>query len=428
MRAIPMRKLGVLAAAFLLALTLGASVASAGEDDDHFVDCNGNPYALADALTNGGGTFLVVGTCHGPIVIENDTKLIGFRGAKIRHASVANATERTPSLISVGPVITVDPGAKLQLVFMKVVGGNTQGGIVNRGTLKLIGSVVANNDRTEVDPDDGQGGGGISNFGGDVKVLLSKIKNNRALTDTSFTPPIRRDGGGIWSKGGSLVVKKSVVSGNHADDQGGGIQVRDGGTAKIKYSVVARNSAIAPLDEKEGEGGGLHVIAGATVTVHRSWFVHNRAQANGGGAAARKAVIDGYGMKFIGNEALNGGGLYIADSVNHTVLRHSLFLANVATKDGGGVGVRSGLFTLENTRAMKNTAAEHGGFMRNRNGASSALNNSRITGNTANWPFGGTTAGGVYNLNNAGTVTNSGSTITDNNPNDCAGAIGGDGC
>jgi hypothetical protein len=68
----------------------------------------------------------------------------------------------------------------------------------------------------------------------------SQVSNNSA-TDA---------GGGIWSHhGGSLMIKKSTISGNEADAEGGGIYQKEG-NLYIDNSTIAENTAF--------RGGGLY--------------------------------------------------------------------------------------------------------------------------------------------------------------------------
>ena len=103
------------------------------------------------------------------------------------------------------------------------------GGILNRGSLNLQNSTVADNVAPE--------GGGIANQGGTASLTNVTISENRAS----------EDGGGLLVVGGSVSLKSVTISGNTSDDNsdgsgdGAGFFVRSGGSVKLLNTLDAGN-------------------------------------------------------------------------------------------------------------------------------------------------------------------------------------------
>jgi hypothetical protein len=106
------------------------------------------------------------------------------------------------------------------------------GGIYNLGTVTLRDSAVSDNVAVS------DGGGGIGNgAAGTTTMRNSIVSGNRALFGGSPA-----DGGGI-SNFGTLSLADSTVSGNHANDRGGGIYNGATGTGTLTKSTVSANTA-----------------------------------------------------------------------------------------------------------------------------------------------------------------------------------------
>jgi predicted outer membrane repeat protein len=183
-------------------------------------------------------------------------------------------------------------------------------------------------------------GGGISG-GGQIKVNQSKIINN-TNTD-AFT-----GGGGIHCFNGTLIVKDSLVSGNVAAGEGGGIygitltidhssisgnKAASGGGISNSYKVDIRNSSISYNTATYGNGGGIY-SRGDLVLVNTT-IAYNKArnpstyQANGGGIFRAGGIIQASNVTIAKNEAEDAGGGIWNQSAPVT-LRNSLLADNEA--------------------------------------------------------------------------------------------------
>ena len=218
--------------------------------------------------------------------------------------------------------------------------------------------------------DDRKGGGGVLTSG---KLLLNglAIANNQA----------QRGGGVRVTHSGSLEILNSVIEGNTAAEQGGGVY----GNAPIGLDTVQIIENGAPL------GGGLFcdlVCQVLDVSISRN-------DATSGGSLG--------GGK--------GGGVYIdhpSEFINVT------FDNNSANKQGGGIFSQADL-TLTNSTFSENSATNEGSAMY-MSDATAHLINVTISGNA---PPTGAWAGLVSESADPLYLVNT--IIVDNGPNNCSG-------
>jgi hypothetical protein len=167
------------------------------------------------------------------------------------------------------------------------------GGIYNDidSTLTLIGSEVISNVADE--------GAGIANYGL-LYLLESSITGNRAndagggienfsggtlstnilnIVNSFVTYNDAGWGGGITNDGGQFFLKNSTISGNKAASDGGGIY-NPNGEITITNSTISSNRAVR-------DGGGIEdggsFVGGGQVFLTNSTISNNRAGKNGGG-------------------------------------------------------------------------------------------------------------------------------------------------
>ena len=122
-------------------------------------------------------------------------------------------------------------------------------------------------------------------------------------------------GGGISSRDGELTITNSTISGNSAQDDGGGIRFHhDGdGALTITNSTISGNTAGSPNDN----GGGIH--SSGTVTIINTTITNNTAS-KGGGISIFSGTVEIRNTIIAGNPH-NGG----ADcSGSFTSLGHNL--------------------------------------------------------------------------------------------------------
>lgn len=122
--------------------------------------------------------------------------------------------------------------------------------------------------------------------------------------------------GGYGGNGGALDIETNttvkltdvVITGNHAEDRGGGIS--NHGTLTMTGGVITNNSSNDKNGEKLG-GGGLFNYDGATATLTNVTISGNTAEEKGGGGLCNYGTLTLNGCAITGNSCkLNGGGIW----------------------------------------------------------------------------------------------------------------------
>jgi CSLREA domain-containing protein len=144
----------------------------------------------------------------------------------------------------------------------------------------------------------------------------------------------RDDGGGIHVDDGTLNLSNAVITGNHADDYAGGLDVD--GEASVHDVTIADNDAL-------GGGGGVEVEGSASLT--NVTISGNRAAQEGGGialfveapTALNNLTIAGNTTDDDGNDNGDGGGL-TSDSTDVSVA-NTIIAGNTDASSGPGATV-----------------------------------------------------------------------------------------
>jgi Right handed beta helix region len=290
------------------------------------------------------------------------------------------------------------------------------GGIQNNGSLTVTSSLISGNSADRF-------GGGIANLGfvnqASTRVINSRIINNSA----------GESGGGINNSagGGAVLIQKSVVSDNRAEDFGG---ISAAGPITITGSTINRNSGQF--------AGAIRIAGGATIS-------NTRILRNEGDFAVEYSGLGPSDSLAISNSVIGentGGGLHIFSG--SVVLRNNTRVVNnsasgVRTEAGGDTPVT---LTVRSSAISGNQERDSGGGIHNGEGNTVNLISSTIADNTA------VTGGGVYNqgtlrlqssaitrntatggpgsgggvFNDGGTVIiDANSTVSNNVPDDCVG-------
>ncbi len=214
------------------------------------------------------------------------------------------------------------------------------GGVMSvGGTVSISGSSVRGN----IAP---LAGGGLELGGGTMLVSSSLIAANVAGGAGTAAPG---RGGGFHATAGEATFSRSVVEGNSAWREGGGLWNPGGSRLFLLESSVRGNRAESP----GGLGGGVFNAAEGEVTVAASVFIGNNAGEGGGlyNAVGAEMLITTTNIR--NNLAVRGGGLFnegslvLDDTVN--------VLHNVATDSGGGLFAGNGTATLAGAVFADNT-------------------------------------------------------------------------
>jgi len=295
----------------------------------------------------------------------------------------------------------------LTLVGTTIVDSTAQGNggaIATAGPVNMTGGGLARNVATA--------GGALSagGFGARVTIVGSALTGNRALTSNGRNGK----GGAVYaSTGANVAVNLSEVSGNHADETGGGISIDGNAAAGLTASSVHHNDAAA--------GAGIMNLLG-TLTMSMSTVSQNTASVTGGGIKNESGLAFLTNVTISGNRALGGGGFYNYNA--QSSLTNVTIANNGATNVGGGI-TNSSFGTPHLT--MRNVL-----FVRNAQGGNCFLG-ADPDASFFNLSTDGTCGLGVFRDNVAVTLgeleTNGGATLTHRLPPGSAaidaGTIGG---
>lgn len=167
-------------------------------------------------------------------------------------------------------------------------------------------------------------GGGIVNLGS-LTIRDSQIRNNSAVR-----------GGGIFNDA-TLTIVRSVISNNRT--LANGTATAPNGAGIFAQNKLTMYDSTLENNLSAGSGGGLFVEAGHTMLIERSLIAGNSAQKNGGGIAIEGQFHDELTINnstLSGNQAGGAGGAISGPSLNTPVLlRSSTIAGNRAAAVGG---------------------------------------------------------------------------------------------
>jgi predicted outer membrane repeat protein len=311
--------------------TLGNAVVAAPCGEAEFIA------ALNAVQSSGGGTItFACGNASIPFTtFKNISSNVVIDGAG---AITLDGQQATRFFMVVG-------GAALtlrQIVLTDGNSGNDYGGAVYvhpGGTLALEQSAIRNSTAN------GWAGGAIIDFQGTVTLTDSVIEGNQS----SY---------GALNSTGALTLIRTTVRNNTATVGGGGLSV--GGAVTIQESLLEGNVAAV--------GGALYVTESAAVTIDRSHFLLNLADAPvdieaQGGAIISYGDLRISGATFEANRAEGFGGAIAAGPGSNdafTQIANSTFVANEAGERGGAIDNDRGRLEVVNSTFSANRAAAGG--------------------------------------------------------------------
>ncbi len=160
------------------------------------------------------------------------------------------------------------------------------------------------------------------------------------------------NGGGILLDNGAAPILQHLILQNNRAAGGGGLYVAADSSLILRQSVISGNHAITY------NGGGLW--AGGPVTISQTRFISNSGQSYGGGAATKATEL--YDSLFANNQCdtaplpCSGGGLA---TDGPALLVNTVFTGNTTRGDGAGLWAY-GLVTVTNGRFQNNRAINIG--------------------------------------------------------------------
>lgn len=192
----------------------------------------------------------------------------------------------------------------------------------------------------------------VDSVGGAVKLGSGRLE----AVGCRFHSNSASYGGAVFQENsdGSVWIADSVIDGNAAVYNGGGVFVR--GNSTVSNTSMYLNTA--------GQHGGAVHSDAPVITLTNSLLQLNQAGLNGGGLnASNSVVIDGGVIMSNTSGALGGGVSQWNGPAGYSVrVTGALFRGNTASQSGGGLWVAHGAATiLTNTDFYTNTAAYYGG-------------------------------------------------------------------
>jgi hypothetical protein len=322
---------------------------------------------LVDAIT-AANTDAIAGGC--PAGSDADTLVLPI-GSTITLTTTVDTTDGNTGLPLVTSVITIagqgstlqrDPGSA---DFFRPLGVGI-GGNLTIQALTIQGGNTASY------------GGGLRNRGS-LAIVNSTVSGNSA----------DQDGGGISNLNGSLIIVNSTLSGNSADFDGSGVS-NFNGSLIIVNSTLSGNTA-------GDDGGGISNYTGS-VTIVNSTLSGNSAAGDGGGVSNHTGSVTIANSTLSGNSSILGGGVFNDSTL---IMSQSTLSGNTSTGSGGGVAnaaaAGTASLTLANCTLSGNTAFNGGGVANTLTSgtASLTITDSTLTGNFAISLI--NAGGGVYN-------------------------------
>jgi len=287
-------------------------------------------------------------------------------------------------------------------------------------TISLAGSELTLSANVNINPD-GQTTTVTANNASRVFAITGS--SDASLNNLYITGGRALFGGGITIQDNSYVnLNNSTVSGNSADNSGGGIYVSrslsysdsDGHSSiSINNSVISGNSA--------STAGGLAAGPYTVVSASNSNISDNSADSFGGGLLSRNnSTVNLINNTIFRNSASVGGGIY-AGSNSSISLSNSTVSNNYAYSgagEGGGVFANdNSSVSLNNSTISENSAISGGGIFADI-GTSVNVSNSTLSENTAL-----SLGGGISQTGLSSSVNLNASTVSDNSANYFGGGI-----
>ena len=273
--------------------------------------------------------------------------------------------------------------------------------------------------------------GNSSRFGGGM--YLYGVKTNATIYDGYIYKNSGFYGGGIHlsytaklTMSGGVIGADDSANGNTARYEGGGIYSTGSTTSYSVFTMTGGKISGNTANTTSGYGGGGIYMSSLSYSITGGEIIGNISQLRSGGGlyiAQYTAALDPISNTRIENNtaAVNGGGVYIANSVS---FENVTIENNTAAADGGGIyigTVTASAISITNTSITNNEATRFGGGMYVWStlaaGVAPTVENSVISNNSAG------SGGGVY-VTAAGSLTATGLTsFTNNTAKDYGGGI-----
>jgi uncharacterized repeat protein (TIGR01451 family) len=420
-------------------------------------------FVLNGASNGSGGGIFIHGTTTATVtntVLDGNTARFDG-GALLAHgpdANVAVIDSRITNNVSAnyggglangrlqpGNSVVVLVAGGLMTVTNSTVSGNRStssgGGIVNAGRLSVVGGAIAGNRIAA--PVGFSCGAGVFSLD-TVSLAGATVTSNTAentavgggvcgylrvaITDSTISSNVASSGGGLaFVSVQDGLLARSIVRGNQATGNGGGVFSQGFATLTLDDLLVEQNAAT-------GNGGGI-MSSGTTITARNNTrIVRNTATAQGGGISffgpgtftMTGGTIDGNLTNGLWSAVGGGGGLAINDASATVNLEDVIVVNNRAPAGGDGGGIfNRGTLNMTGGELRNNTAQGGGGLANGTSlmtGGTVTITDVAIEGNVAS-----SVGGGIFTANPAGaaagTLTMVGGSLRNNRAFDGGGLL-----
>jgi predicted outer membrane repeat protein len=320
-----------------------------------------------DTILDGGGRIRLEAGGHHRIFYVNE----GVE-AELRDITLSKGQANQGGLVYNAGTLSI------QNAFLTLGDALHGGAIFNTGTLAIRDSKLTHGSADT--------GGGVYNEG-TLTVTGTEISND-TLRRVNF-------GTGIFNSAtGTLTISDSRLTGNYAEETGGGLN--NYGSAKVTRVIFDKNygeyaGGIANfghmvveeslfLENFPGSGGAVANDARTTeamMVIRNSAFIHNAATGHNGGAIVNLGPLTLDNNLFYGNSAYTGGGAIVNIGNATLTITNSTFSENTAPS-GGGI-YSSGEVLISNSTFVGNV----GGGLVNEDGGTVQVLNTLLASNSA---------------------------------------------
>ncbi len=312
-------------------------------------------------------------------------------GAPVTIPVAATLDIRVAAILDGGGLVTLDGQGTTRIMYINKLGAGTTltlrnirlvngrssgfepsfgGCIYSRQSAVELDNVVFNGCRAG-------NGAALYVYGGMLTVDRSTFDRNQAsdggaiyalqggrviVRNSSFTAnTVTGDGGALFMDNSPLEVSNSRFEGNQAQ----GTQQRP--NAGLGGAIYGNNSGAAIFISESQfrqnyakvQGGAVFADYNTALTMTNSSFTGNRSDSQGGAVGTWKAQASLYACTFLEN-ASGGGGAVLSGEATVMSVNRSVFIRNIAKRDGGALYNYTGPLTVIDTLFDANRAGTDG--------------------------------------------------------------------
>ena len=299
-----------------------------------------------------GGSVTIQGPEEGGIVISADHASRVIQAFQpSADLTLRHLTLTAGTSANAGGAISVMNGGDLLLDHVEITDSSSQSSGGGLAVRQAFGSVTIRHSVIDGNTADGNGGGlFVDDHLGGPVTLFDSVVSDNESSNAS--------GGGVFVDAGSadLVVQSSAISGNESTGADGGGLFATAGRISLDQSEIVDNRAVDQF------GGVLAISTLSETSLVDSVVDDNEAQDGGAGSISSATYLEIVGSSVSGNRAAAAAGLRLTGPQSVSIAE-SVFGDNLATVDIGAMIVsNSAEFEMDSTSVTANSAPAHGGM------------------------------------------------------------------